>query len=74
MNWISLIFLVLRYLPTLISLVREILEAIGTINDPEAKKAAGLELKAAVKEARKLGNRRPLRNLLNKLVALREQA
>lgn len=73
MNWVGLIFLVLRYLPTVISLVKEIIGAIDSIKDKQIKAQAALELKEAVKQARKRGDRKPLRNLLNKLVALREQ-
>lgn len=74
MNWIGVILLVLRYLPTLISLVREIVDAIRSIKDPQAKAAAGLELKEAVMQARRFGNHKPLRNLLARLSELREQA
>ena len=56
MGWLKIVQLVLGMLPTVVTLIKTIVEAIGTISDKDAKKQAVNDLNFAVKEARTSGD------------------
>lgn len=66
MSWLSIILFVITNLPTLLRLVREIIDLINQIKDPKEKALARSELGLAVKVARQ-GDKRPLRVLFERL-------
>lgn len=70
MFWIQLVFFVLTNLPGLINAVKELIEMIRE-RDPREKEELKHQLKDALVVAKTTGNKRPLRDLLQRLAAER---
>ena len=66
MGWLQIIIFVVTNLPKIISLVKEIIKMINELGGDE-KKAATVELASELKRYRRCGDRRGLRNLLERL-------
>jgi len=66
MSWLSILLLVIRYLPAAISIIREIIRLIDGLRKSDAVGAAALraKLEEAVDEAARTGSVGPLRRLL----------
>jgi hypothetical protein len=59
----AIIFFVIRWLPTAISVITAIIKAIHEIKDPAEKAAAVSELSDAVKKAKETGDLRPIEEM-----------
>jgi len=66
MGWLQILIFVVTNLPKIISLVREIIKMINELNGNEKKEATG-QLASELKRYRQCGDRRGLRNLLERL-------
>jgi hypothetical protein len=67
MNWLSLIFLALRYLPDLVKLVREIIGIIQKTKDPTISRMQMRELRRGLRAATDLGDYSGLEAMLEDL-------
>lgn len=66
MGWLSILLLVVQYGPTIFNLVAEVVELLKKLRGAE-RDAYTAELKAAVTAYRQTKNRRPLRELRDRL-------
>lgn len=67
MGWLSIIMLIVQYGPAIFHLVSEIIDLIKKVRHPEQQAAFTAELSAAVDTYRQTKDRRPLRDLLDRL-------
>ena len=72
MGWLNIILTLIKYGPKLFSMVSEIIDLIKGLSDPQAKEATLVELKSAATVAKSNGDRRPLRDLRDRLYARRD--
>lgn len=72
MGWLEALKLIIVWGPKLFSMVSEIIDLIKGLQDPQAKDAMRVELKSAALVAKSNGDRRPLRDLRDRLYARRD--
>ena len=56
MSWFKIIQLIMKLAPTLIGIIKSIIDAIGSISNPSAKELAVDELKKAVLDVKERGD------------------
>lgn len=66
MQWLQFLQILLKYGPTIYSVVHEIIDLIDVLK-PSSQPAAKAQLEAAVSVYRATGNRQPLRSLRDSL-------
>jgi hypothetical protein len=72
MGWFEILSLIIKYGPKLFSMVSEIIDLIKGVDDVQKKEALHVELKSAAVVAKSNGDRRPLRDLRDRLYEMRD--
>jgi len=67
MSWLSVILWVLTNIPTIIKLVKMLIDLINRIEDKHERRKASRELAAAIQDAKKTGDPKQLRHMLLRL-------
>jgi hypothetical protein len=72
MSWLNILLALIKYGPQAFHLISEIIDLLRGVQDPQAKEGLKVELKSAVAVAKGSGDRRPLRDLRDRLYRRRD--